>query len=120
MVNIGDYSPTTDPAIGQGNFEDLIVSLSEGRVTYVLLALDELGVGGELIAVPLGVFDPTVANNVLNFNSDFDASLLEEAPRFDTDTFGDSGLFEEGYDEEWQGFWGDASYSMEIGEEIGE
>ncbi len=106
-------NPIIDPAVGGGNIQDMIISLGEGRVTYMLITLGAIGTVGDLLAVPLSLFDSTVVNNEFTFNPDLDRSLLERAPRFNVPTFAQSRLYAEGYDNEWQNYWNDAGYSMD-------
>ena len=109
--------PISGGEFGDRSVQDMLISLGEGRVSYVLIS--ELGVGADdgWYVVPFSAFDTTAPQNGFTLNPDFDPGLLDQAPRFDMATLGQSPVFTEGYDDEWQGYWDDAGYPVMAGDE---
>lgn len=92
-----------------GEINDLLVDLGSGHVTYAVLSFGGfLGLGDQLVAIPLSLFESApeangnraVANIVLNVEPE----TLENAPAFDLDAFPETNTA--GWDTEWRQYWG--------------
>jgi len=111
-------APTNDVGLGAGTVQDMIVSLDQGSVPYVLVsfanapaanvatatpAAGAAAGGADWYAVPLSAFDPQA--NDLTFRSNVNASTFEGAPRFNRDSLGQNPYLPTNYDKDWQVFW---------------
>jgi len=94
-----------DVGLGAGTVEDMLISLDQGRVAYVLLSFAGADANGGGYAVPLNAFDAENTENGLAFRSDFDGSLLQNAPRFNMADARANRFLPNDYDKDWQGYW---------------
>jgi len=118
-----------DAGFDNANVEDLIIDLGQGRASYVLLSSAvgagtgtgtgavtntnaTAGIDDGWLIVPFGAFVRT--DNGLGVNPQFDAGLLEQAPRFNAPDFGDVRLFDENFDQEWRSFWEKAGFPVGV------
>jgi len=90
---------------GAGKVEDMAISLDQGRVAYVLVSFDNAAAGGDWYAIPISAFDPENTDKGLAFRSNFDATMLQNAPRFNRDATGQDRFLPGDYDKDWQSFW---------------
>jgi len=113
--------PTNDMGLGAGTVEDMIVSLDQGRVAYALVSFPNgaavagtpaagttaagTTAGANWYAVPLSAFDVQNADKGLTFRSNFNGSMLQNAPHFDPSTMGQDGYLPNNYDQDWRNFW---------------
>jgi len=97
-------SPIASGDTGDRTVEDIIISLGEGRASYVLIDADE-GVGESLYAVPFTTFDATAPEAGFTWSPDFDPTMLEGAPQLDRATLAEARVYDETYDDEWENFW---------------
>jgi len=122
--------PTGDAGMGAGTVQDMIIPLDQGRVAYALVSFDGAGAaggtgagaattpsangtgaaagtgaGGDWYAIPLSAFDPQNTDNGLAFRSNFNGSLLQNAPRFNIANAGQDRFLQGNYDQNWQGYW---------------
>ncbi|MEZ4869173.1 MAG: PRC-barrel domain-containing protein [Caldilineaceae bacterium] len=104
----------SDVGYGAGTIEDMLVDLGEGRVKYVLLSFPNANLAnGEWIAVPFIAFDPAgFANQQFIFRQNFDANVLQQAPRFNQSQADTSGIFDNSLDVNWDSFWNNAGYPL--------
>jgi sporulation protein YlmC with PRC-barrel domain len=106
--------PLAEVSFGEGAVEDLIISLEEGRATFVLASMAGAGLADEWYVIPFSAFDPSAPEDGLYLKPDFDASLLEQAPTFDEGTVGQAEVYEQGFDNEWHSYWEEAGYSLDM------
>jgi len=78
--------------LGDRVVQDMIISVGEGRVSYVLIADAGAGAGDGWYVVPFSAFDATAPEAGLTLNPDFDMGLFDQAPRFDGIPGGNEGL----------------------------
>jgi len=98
--------------LGDRVVQDMIISVGEGRVSYVLISDAGAGADEGWYVVPFSGFDATAPEAGFTWNPDFDPTLLDGAPRFDMATLGETRVFDETYDDEWEGFWNDAGFPV--------
>jgi len=104
-------SPIAGGDLGDRFVQDIIISLGEGRASYVLIDADE-GVGENLYAVPFSTFDATAPEAGFTWNPDFDPTLLEGAPRFEKASLAETRVLDDTYDDEWENFWADLGFPV--------
>jgi len=104
-------SPIVGGETGDRTVQDIIISLGEGRASYVLIDADE-GVGESLHAVPFTTFDATAPEAGFTWSPDFDPTMLEGAPQIDRATFAENRVYDETYDDEWENFWGGLGFPV--------
>jgi len=100
-------SSTTDAGMGAGTLQDMLVSLDQGRVPYVLVSFDGGAAGADWYAIPLSAFDPENTDNGLAFKTNVNQALLQGAPRFNTANAGQDRFLPGDYDKDWQTYWSD-------------
>lgn len=93
-----------------GDVDDLIISLGEGRVTYALISFGWLDLDNERSVVPFSAIDAAASEDGLTLNSQLNASTIEQAPRYDDSMFDNSGIYEDDYDADWHTFWDNEGY----------
>jgi len=92
-----------------GEINDLLVDLGSGHVTYAVLSFGGfLGLGDQLVAIPLSLFESAPETNenraVANIILNVEPETLENAPAFDLDAFPETNTA--GWDTEWRQYWG--------------
>ncbi len=92
-----------------GEINDLLVDLGSGHVTYAILSFGGfLGLGDQLVAIPLSRFESAPETNgnraVANIVLNVEPETLENAPAFDPDAFPETNTA--GWDTEWRQYWG--------------
>lgn len=92
-----------------GEINDLLVDLGSGHVTYAVLSFGGfLGLGDQLVAIPLSRFESAPETNgnraVANIVLNVEPETLENAPAFDPDAFPETNTA--GWDTEWRQYWG--------------
>jgi len=97
-------SPIASGDLGDRTVQDIIISLGEGRASYVLIDADE-GVGESLHAVPFTAFDTTAPEAGFTWSPDFEPTMLEGAPQIDRAALAETRVYDETYDDEWENFW---------------
>jgi len=98
-------APTADAGLGAGTIEDMMISLDQGRVAYLLVSFADGAPGDDWYAIPLSAFNSQAGDNELAFGPNFNASLLEGAPRFNKATSGQDRFLPGDYDIDWRSFW---------------
>lgn len=102
-----------DIGYGDGSVEDMLIALGEGRVKYLLVSYADVNTfGNEWVAVPFSAFDSTAFGNEFVFAEDFDSALLETAPRVAPGELDATDVSNATIDDEWDGYWADAGYSL--------
>jgi len=91
-----------------GEINDLLVDLGSGHVTYAVLSFGGfLGLGDQLVAIPLRLFESAPETNgnraVANIVLNVEPETLENAPAFDLDAFPETNTT--GWDTEWRQYW---------------
>lgn len=92
-----------------GEINDLLVDLGSGHVTYAVLSFGGfLGLGDQLVAIPLSRFESAPETNenraVANIVLNVEPETLENAPAFDPDAFPETNTA--GWDTDWRQYWG--------------
>lgn len=107
--------PVSDMGFGAGTLEDMIVSLGEGRVKYLLLSFaDATEFGNEWVAVPFSAFDATIADGQLTFTTEFDPTVLDQSPRINPNVLGQDGVLDPTVDEVLTDYWEGAGYPTTV------
>lgn len=93
-----------------GEINDLLVDLGSGHVTYAVLSFGGfLGLGDQLVAIPLSRFESAPETNgnraVANIVLNVEPETLENAPAFDPDAFPETNTAD--WDTEWRQYWGE-------------
>jgi len=104
-------TPITDMGQGDGELEDLLINLEQGRVEYVILSYGPL-LGEELVAVPFKAFNTQVFNRNSQIGLDLDTELLSTAPRFTEEELEAEGITSTRYDEN-NLFWVEQGYELD-------
>ncbi len=104
-------TPITDMGQGDGELDNLLINMEQGRIEYVILRYGPL-LGEELVAVPFNAFNTQVFNRDSQIGLDLDTELLSSAPRFTSEELEDEGIYSTRYDENNQ-FWAEQGYELE-------
>lgn len=98
-----------ETAVGQ--LQDVLISLPDGRIKYAVIATTGEDMGARLL--PYTILDPAAEGDTIRLASDFDAALLAESPELDSDSLGESSLYDAAWDDAYESYWADNGYSFD-------
>jgi len=102
-----------DLGAGAGSVLDILVNLGTGRAPYVIVDYGE-GLDTDPYIIPFAAFDVTDWSNELVYGPDFTPDILENAPRFDQDTYPEGTPLDQTFGESIESAWNDLGFSNDL------
>jgi len=102
-----------DIGVGAGSVLDILVNLGSGRANYLIVDHGE-GLDTDPYIVPTAAFDMTNREAGLNYGADFTPELLQNAPRFDQETYPVGSPIDRDFGDQIESAWNDMGFSNDL------
>jgi hypothetical protein len=102
-----------DLGFGAGSILDILVNLGTGHAPYVVVDYGE-GLDTDPYIIPLAAFDLTDWSNEFVYGPDFTPDILENAPRFDLETYPEGTALDLDFGEGIESAWNDLGFSNDL------
>jgi hypothetical protein len=102
-----------DLGVGAGSILDILVNLGTGQAPYIIVDYGE-GLDTDPYIIPFAAFDVTDWSNELVYGPDFTPDILENAPRFDQDTYPEGTPLDQTFGESVESAWNDLGFSNDL------
>lgn len=102
-----------DLGVGAGSILDILVNLGTGQAPYIIVDYGE-GLDTDPYIIPLSAYDVTDWSTELVYGPDFTPDILENAPRFDQDTYPEGSPLDQDFGDRLESTWNDLGFSNDL------
>jgi len=102
-----------DLGVGAGSVLDILVNLGSASANYLIVDHGE-GLDTDPYIIPVAAFDMTNREAGLNYGADFTPDLLENAPRFNLETYPQGTPLDNDFGDQIESAWNDLGFSNDL------
>jgi hypothetical protein len=102
-----------DLGFGAGSILDILVNLGAAQAPYLLVDYGE-GLDTDPYIIPLAAYDVTDWSTELVYGPDFTPDMLENAPRFDQETYPEGTPLDNDFGDRVESAWNDMGFSNDL------